>query len=345
LRERIDAYRITGKSLTYQEQQNQLPAIKQVRDDIAALHSQVLQDPLRRLHRAFAAFLQRVLKGERQPGFPRFKGASRYHSFTYPQSGYKLVGNKLTLSKIGSCRLRLSREIQGKIKTCTLKRQVDGWFVIFAVEEPTPKPLPPSGESVGLDVGLEHFATLSTGEVIENPQYFRQSERELKIAQRKVSKKKLRGSNRRKAVRLLAKKHLKIANQRRDFFHKLSKQLIGEFDEIAVEDLNIKGLMKNHHLAKSISDVAWGTFLLILENKAENAGQRVWKVAAAYTTQDCSQCGKREKKSLAVREHRCLACEYVTHRDHNAAQNILARAAPIARVKGASSDDQRIPVL
>ena len=135
---------------------------------------------------------------------------------------------------------------------------------------------------VGIDVGLENFATLSTGEVVENPRYLRKAERELKIQQRKVSKKKLGGSNRRKArASLLAKKHLKVANQRKDFFHKTSLRLIREFDEIAVEDLNIKGLVKNHHLAKSISDAGWETFLSILENKAENAGRRVWKVPAA----------------------------------------------------------------
>ncbi|HET8677271.1 MAG TPA: transposase, partial [Blastocatellia bacterium] len=105
-----------------------------------------------------------------------------------------------------------------------------------------------------------------------------------------------------------------------------------EFDDIGIEDLNIKGMVKNHHLAKSISDAAWNTFLQILQSKAESAGRRVWKVAAAFTSQDCSQCGARVKKSLAVREHRCIECGFVAHRDHNAALNILARTAPLASV-------------
>jgi putative transposase len=332
LRERIDAYQITGKSVNYQQQQNQLPDIKLVREDVATIHSQVLQDPLRRVSRAFDAFFQRCLKGDKKAGFPRFKQKSRYNSFTYPQSGFKLVGNKLTLSKIGSVRLHLSREIEGRIKTCSIKRQVDGWFVIFTVEENQSCFIPKTGKSIGIDVGLENFATLSTGEVIENPRYLRKAERHLKIQQRKVSKKKLGSSNRRKAVRLLARKHLKVANQRKDFFHKSSLRLIREFDEIAVEDLNIKGLVKNHHLAKSISDASWGSFIGILENKAENAGRRVWKVPAAFTSQDCSQCGERVKKSLSQREHRCIGCGYVAHRDHNAALNILGRADQFVRV-------------
>jgi putative transposase len=142
-----------------------------------------------------------------------------------------------------------------------------------------------------------------------------------------------------KAARLLGKKHLKIQNQRQDFFHKTSLDLIRKFDEIAVEDLNIKGLVKNHHLAKSISDASWGTFLSVLENKAANAGRRVWKVPAAFTSQDCSQCGDRVKKSLSQREHRCIGCGLVVHRDHNAALNISARG------RAQSVADSGVPVV
>jgi putative transposase len=324
LQERREAYRVQKTSVNFHSQAIQLPEIKLLRDDVEAIHSQVLQDTLRKLSKAFDAFFRR-LKTTEKAGFPRFKGKDRYHSFTYPQSGFKLVGDKLTLSKIGSVRLRLSRTIEGKIKTCSIKRQVDGWFVIFTVEENQSRYFPKTGVSCGIDVGLENFATLSTGEVKENPRFFRQAEKALKMQQRKVSKKKVRGANRRKAVVLLGKEHLKIQNQRKDFFHKTSLQLIKEYDEIAVEDLNIKGLVKNHHLAKAISDASWGTFLSVLENKAANAGRRVWKVPAAFTSQDCSQCGNRVKKSLAIREHRCIGCGYVAHRDHNAALNISAR--------------------
>ncbi len=342
LQERRDAYAKAGESLSFASQCLELPDVKQARPDLRDVHSQVLQNVLKRLDRGFQNFFRRVRDGAVKAGFPRFKSKHRYNSFTYPQSGWKLEGDKLTLSRIGSMRLRLSREIEGRIKTVTLKRQADGWFVIFAVEESYSPYIPKTGESVGIDVGIENFATLSTGEVIENPKYLGRADRELKIAQRKVSKKKLRGSNRRKAARILARGAKRIANQRRDFFHKLANQITREFDEIAVEDLNIKGMLKNHHLAKSISDAAWNTFLQILIAKAGNAGRRVWKVAAAFSSQDCSRCGERIKKSLAVREHRCTGCGLVLHRDHNAAINIKARAVPFASASIGLRDDQRI---
>ena len=175
LQERRDSYALCHKAINYHHQRVQLPEIKELRIDVAAVYSQVTQDVLRRASRTYDAFFQRCLKGEK-PGFPRFKAKDRYHSFTYPQSGFRLEGDKLHLSKIGSCRIRQSREVEGKIKTCPIKKQVDGWFVVFAVENAGPSPLPQTGEAVGIDVGIENFATLSTGEVIENPRYLKESE-------------------------------------------------------------------------------------------------------------------------------------------------------------------------
>ncbi|MBC7929618.1 MAG: IS200/IS605 family element transposase accessory protein TnpB [Rubrivivax sp.] len=348
LQERRDAWRINRVSLNYHDQRAQLPEIKLIRPDLNALYSQVPQDVLRRLSKTFDAFFRRVKQGQ-IPGFPRFKGKSRYNSFTYPQSGFSLSGDKLTLSKIGSVRLRLSRPIEGKIKICTIRREADGWFVIFTVEENQCRYFPKTNDTCGndtcgIDVGIENFATFSTGAIIENPQYLRRALTQMKIQHRKASKKKRGGSNRGKAARILAKTHLHVAQQRKDFFHKRSLDLIREFDEIAVEELNIRGMVKNHHLAKSISDAAWGSFVLILTSKAENAGRRVWRVPPQFTSQDCSKCGERVKKSLSMREHRCPGCGYLAHRDVNAAQNIKARIAPFARVKVTSPDDQRIPV-
>ena len=187
LQERRDALKLNRISISYVEQANQLGDIKAVRDDLETVHSQVLQDVLKRLDKTFKAFFGRVKKREKA-GFPRFKGKHRFDSFCFPQSGFKLVGDKLTLSKIGSMRIRLSREIVGKIKTCAIKQEVDGWYVIFTAE--TEKELlAKTGESIGVDVGLENFATLSNGEQIENPRFLRQSERRLKTAQRNVSRK------------------------------------------------------------------------------------------------------------------------------------------------------------
>jgi putative transposase len=342
IQERRGAYQINGVSINYHAQAIQLPQIKQVREDVGAVYSQILQDTLRRVDKTFDAFFRRVKNGE-TPGYPRFKSASRYDSFSYPQSGFRLEGDKLHLSKIGSCRVRLSRPIEGTIKTCTIKREPDGWYVVFAVEENQSRFFPKTSAAVGIDVGIENFATFSTGEVVENPQFLRESERGLKTAQRRVSRRPNKRSNRRrKAVKLLAKKHQRIRRQRADFHHKTALNLIREFDAIAVEDLNVRGMVKNHHLAKSISDAGWSQFILILTSKAEEAGRKVVKVNPSYTSQDCSQCGDRVRKTLAAREHRCEKCGFVAHRDHNSAIAIKGRAGLSGMVPVGESREPRI---
>jgi putative transposase len=338
LQERRDAYRFSGISIKYTNQANQLPEIKKERLDVGLVHSQVLQDVLRRLDKSFDGFFRRIAKGEKA-GYPRFKGKTRYDSFTYPQKGFELnvEGKKLWLSKIGSVKVHLSRPIEGTIKTCQIKREADGWYVIFAVEEKTCPYFPKTGKSIGIDVGIESFATPSEGKPIENPQYLRKAERRLKTAQRNVSRKKKRSGNRKKAVKLLAKQHQKVKRQRLDFFHKESRKLIEKYDEVVFEDLNIKGMVRNHHLAKSISDASWGKFIVVHTAKAENAGRSVVKVPAAFTSQDCSGCGSRVRKTLAERVHRCIGCGLVLDRDHNASINIKKRGA------SRSVDGRRLP--
>ena len=341
LQERRDAYQINRLSINYHAQAVQLPQIKQVREDVGEVHSQVLQDTLRRVDKTFGAFFRRCQNGD-SCGYPRFKPASRYDSFTYPQSGFRLEGDKLHLSKIGSCRVRLSHPIEGKIKTCMIKREPDGWYVVFTVEENQSRFFPKTARAVGIDVGIENFATLSTGEVVENPEFLRESERELKAAQRKVSRRKKGSKRRSKAVKLLQKKHQKIRLKRADFHHKTALKIVRKFDAMAVEDLNIKGMVKNHHLAKSISDAGWSQFLLILTSKAESAGRVIIKVNPAYTSQDCSQCGHRVRKTLATREHRCINCGFVAHRDHNSALAIKGRAGLSGMVPVGESREPRI---
>jgi len=341
LQERRDAYQINRLSINYHAQAVQLPQIKQVREDVGEVHSQVLQDTLRRVDKTFGAFFRRCQNGD-SCGYPRFKPASRYDSFTYPQSGFRLEGDKLHLSKIGSCRVRLSRPIEGAIKTCMIKREPDGWYVVFTVEENQSRFFPKTARAVGIDVGIENFATLSTGEVVENPEFLRESERELKAAQRKVSRRKKGSKRRRKAVKLLQKRHQKIQLKRADFHHKTALKIVRKFDAMAVEDLNIKGMVKNHHLAKSISDAGWSQFILILTSKAESAGRVVIKVNPAYTSQDCSQCGHRVRKTLATREHRCINCGFVAHRDHNSALAIKGRAGLSGMVPVGESREPRI---
>ena len=344
LQERRDAWAINRVSVNYATQCAQLSDLRALRPELNGVHSQVLQQTLRKLQRAFENFFRRVKAGG-TPGYPRFKSPDRFDSFCYPQTGFRLAGDKLHLSKIGSCRVRLSRPIEGTIKTCTIKREADGWYVIFAVAENQCRYLPRTGASVGGDVGLENFATLSTGEVIENPRHLHNAERRLKTAQRKVSRRPNKRSNRRrKAVALLQKQHQKVRRQRQDFQHQTALQLIREFDTIAVEDLNIRGLVKNHRLAKSISDAAWHAFFSILTSKAVEAGRQVVKVSPQFTSQDCAKCGQRVRKTLAVREHRCIACGFVAHRDHNAALNIKRRGTPFGE-SGRPLSEPRIPPL
>ena len=322
LQERRDAWKLNRISISYQDQQNQLPEIKAVRDDVRLVYSQVLQSALKRLDKTFKAFFSRVKKGERA-GFPRYKGNNRYDSFTFPQANgcFRLDGNNLYLSKIGKVKIHLSQTMIGKVKTCTIKREVSGWFVIFTVE--TDKEiLPKTGKSIGIDAGIENFMTLSNGEQIENFKYFETSQKRLRVAQRSVSRKKKGSQSRKQAVIQLKKIHQRIKNRRNDFAHKVSTRLVKDFDVIAIEDLNIKGLAKGI-LAKQIHDVAWHSFFQKLEYKAECAGRKLIKVNPNYTSQTCL-CGRREKKTLANRWHHCLECGLSIHRDILSSRIILS---------------------
>lgn len=268
LQERIGAYKEQNISLNYYLQANQLAEIKESRIEFENVHSQILQDVLKRLDKTFKAFFGRVKRGEKA-GFPRFKGKNWFNSFTFPQSGFRLDGDKLKLSKIGKVKIHLSQTVLGKVKTCTIKREVSDWFVIFTVEN-IREILPKTNEFVGIDAGIESFMTLSNGEQIPNFKYFESSHKELRRKQRSVARKKKGSQSRKDAVTNLRKTHEKIKNQRNDFAHKLSTRLVKEFDLIAIEDLNILGMSRGI-LSKQIHDVAWNSFFQKLEYKAENA--------------------------------------------------------------------------
>ena len=319
LQERIGAYQINQISLNYYSQSNQLSDIKKCRTEFQNIHSQILQDVLKRLDKTFKAFFGRVRRQEKA-GFPRFKGKNFFNSFTFPQSGFFLQGDKLKLSKIGSFRIRLSQKVIGKVKTCTVKKEVSGWFVIFTLE--TQKEfLPKTGLAVGIDAGIENFMTLSNGEQIENCRYLEVSQKKIRVIQRSVARKRKGSASRRKAVIKLRKIHAKIKNQRNDFAHKISTRIVKEFDIIAIEKLNILGMSKGI-LAKQIHDVAWNNFFQKLKYKAENAGRSVVEVNPNGTSQTCI-CGARVEKTLAQRQHICLQCGYSNHRDIVSAKVIL----------------------
>lgn len=324
LQERKEAWQKCHVSMNYYQQKAQLPDIRHVREDCAAIHSQVLQDVILRVNRTFQAFFRRVANGEK-PGYPRFKGRNRYHSFTYPQwgNGASLIGNRLLLSKIGYLEVRWSRPLEGTPKTVSIIEEADGWYVCFSCADVPVQPLPLMGEETGIDLGLESFLTLANGEQIPNPRHYRKAEKALAKAQRRKDRRKKGSKRRRKAVRLLAKKYQKVARQRRDFHHKTALALVRQYDTIYFESLQVANLAQNEHLAKSIYDAGWSQFCSILAFKAENAGKRVVAVPPAYTSQVCSGCGMLVRKGLSVRLHECLDCGASLHRDHNAALNIL----------------------
>ncbi len=323
LHQRILSYEEIDISLSKYQQLMFLPLLKSERPTLSQVHSQVLQNVIDRLDKSFQAFFRRSKAGEK-PGFPRFRGIHRYNSFCYPQSGFSLVDKELKLSKIGKIRLKLHRSIEGEIKTCTLRQGVSGdWNVSFSCEVNI-EPLAPKQEAIGIDVGLEHFATLSNGEEISNPRFFKNGEKKLAKAQRKLAPLKKGTKERAKKGKVVAKIHERIGNQRKDFCHKESRKIVDQYQYICIEDLNIKKMIEGSHFAKSITDVSWNQFRQFLTYKAAEAGRQLGAVNPAYTTQECYNCGHRERKELSERMHCCSRCTYSVTRDLNAAQNILA---------------------
>jgi putative transposase len=282
-----------------------------------------------RLDLAFKAYFRRVKAGE-APGYPRFRGAGRYDSFCYPQEGRKGGfrfsddGRTVFLSKVGHVRIVLHRAVRGTIKTCCVKRSGTGkWYVTFSCEGVPAEAVPASETPVGIDVGLATFATLSTGEGIANPRFFRADERALAKAQRRLAKAASGTPERRKRRRPVARVHERIRFRRHDFTHQHSRRIVDRFAVIAVEDLTIKRMVRNYCLAKSIHDAAWGQFAAILSRKAASADRSFVAVNPAYTTQDCAACGHRQVLSLSERVYACPCCGLRLDRDLNAALNIL----------------------
>jgi len=322
LQERIGAYQMRRVSVNYYDQANQLPSIKEVCPEYKEVGSHVLQDVLRRLDKAFQNFFRRVKQGQ-TPGFPRYQGRNRYDSFTFPDiAGWKLDGDRLTLSKIGDCRIILHRPLEGSIKTVTIKREGQHWYVCFSCEVEVAVPTVAVQSEVGLDVGLLHWATLSSGEQIANPRYLRKSLAKLKVEQQSLALKR-RGSNRRKQqVRRVAELHRRVANQRKDFAHKISRRLVDSYDAVYTEDLRLTNMVKLHNMALSFHDAGFGMFNAFGAYKAASAGKLWLQVNPRYTSQTCSGCGVIQKKELSERWHSCL-CGTELDRDHNAAINIL----------------------
>ena len=294
LEERRDTYTESGKSVSRNSQLNRLPELKSSRESLKSVHSQVLQNVAVRVDLAFKALFRRCRAGEKS-GYPRFRSQGRYDSFTYPQSGFRIEkvgklcdGSKVFLSKIGHVKAVIHRPLEGTLKTCTIRLSSSGkWFACFSCEV-EPKRLPESKAAVGVDVGLGTFAVNSEGEKVENPRFFRKEEQALARAQRRLYEVRKGTKERADRRQVVAKIHERIASRRHNFAHQESRKLVDRYGFIAVEDLSVNRINKNHRLAKSIMDAAWSEFTRKLSYKAEWAGRRFVKVHPAYTSQDCS---------------------------------------------------------
>lgn len=325
LTERREAWKRCKISINYYDQANQPRDIRTFDENAAWCNYSSLQQTLRQLRKAFDGFFRRVKAGEKA-GYPRYKGRHWFKSicFVY-DDGLRLRDGKLYIHNVGLVRIFQHRPLpaDADIKMAVLKRDNLGrWFVVFQLEMPDSEPASSDLPEVGLDVGLETFAALSTGELIENPRWLRAAESKLATLQRQRARCAKRSRKYSKLTRQICRLHGHTANQRLDFHHKESAKIAQCFGLIAVEDLNVKGLARSH-VSKSIGDAGWSSFLSMIEYKAESAGSRFIRVSPNGTSQYCSGCGCRVEKDLSVRVHSCPHCGLTLDRDVNAARNIL----------------------
>lgn len=329
LEQRKTTYETLKKSVKYGEQSAQFKAERLTNSYYARLNFSSAQATMKRLDKAFAAFFRRI-KAKQKPGYPRFKGRDHFLTVVFPKhgDGCRLTGNRLYIQNVGKLRVKVHRPHEGAIKTVSLTREGDKWYVVLSCDLGEVMFQPNGLPAVGVDMGLEHFLTTSDGEHVANPRLLKAELPKLRREQRAFCRKKKGGSNRRKARKKVAALHARVKNVRREFHHQTSLRLVRRYGVIAVESLNIQGMLRNRRMARAIADAGWYGFLLTLRSKAERAGCQVVEVDCRGTSQECSGCGITVHKSLSVRTHTCPSCQLVLQRDVNAALNILARARP-----------------
>ena len=328
LEQRKLAYETRGISLNYYAQANQLKELRADDPYQARTNFSSEQATLRRLDTSYQNFFRRCKQGSRAPGFPRFKGRDHFDSVTFPTygDGIRLKDNRLRVQHVGAIRTKVHRAVEGTVKTASIKRESDKWFVVLSCDLGDVVVPPSTLPAGGIDVGLEVFLTTSDGQRIENPRYLKAEIPQLRRLQRATSRKNRGGRNRRKASRRVRVLHARVRNLRHEHHHQTALFLIRLYGLIGVEGLRVSNMLKNHSLARAISDAGWAGFVNVLRCKAERAGAEVVAVNPAWTSQDCSGCGVEVPKKLGERWHTCPHCGLSLHRDENAARNILARA-------------------
>jgi putative transposase len=333
------AFEAKAKIPSYADTTRQLTILKKAPETVwlADIHSQVLQQTLKDLEKGVKFFFTQRAK-KRNVGFPCFKKKGIKDSFRYPQ-GIKGENGRVYLPKIGWLRYYDSRPIGGVIKQATIKRKGDHWYIHIVCEIPhviAPVAINPD-TTIGIDLGLTYFATLSNGQKIENPTYLKKELAKLRFAQRQLSRKKKGSSNRRKAAAHVAKLHERVSNKRKDFLHKVSTELVKNHDTLAVEHLSIAGMIRNRRLARAIADVGWAQFVDFLKYKATWFGKRVVQVGRFLpTSKQCSSCDQLQEMPLCVRRYACKSCGLDLDRDLNASINIRAAGLAVLACGGNS---------
>jgi putative transposase len=326
LAERMTAWENERRSVSKYELLAKVKEYRRENPYAGQLHSHILQVVVSDLDQAFQAFFRRVKTGV-NPGYPRFKGRNRFDSFGLKEygNGFKLNGRRLRLTGIGRLRVRWHRPIEGTIKTIRIRKQAGEWYACFACEVEG-QPLEPTDREIGIDVGVYHLLATSENEIVANPRWYREEQKKLRVIQRRVARCKLGGANRCKSVLALQRHHEYIANRRKDYLDKLVNYFVSHYDRIALEDLQIHGMVRSHLLSKSILDAGWGYLKQRLIDKAAEAGRRVLLVNPSYSSKTCYSCGSLfSELSLADRWVDC-SCGISMDRDVNAACNILKRA-------------------
>ncbi len=345
------AYEVTGK---HQTALSQWPYFREWRNTFpdVILNASSLQHVLRRVDKAYSAFFRRIKAGE-TPGHPRFKGKGRYDSLEYTYGdGVKLVYDEpfdrfvLRVQNVGEVKVKLHRFLpdSAAVKYAVLRRKCGNWYVHLMLDMPDVTAEPNGKPAVGCDVGLLRLLTLSDGTEVDNPRWFREALADLRVAQRRLARRKKGSHRRRNAAQLVTRLHEHVANQRKDFWHKTTFDLVRTYGLIAVEDLSLAFMLQNGNLSRSAHDAGLGQFRQFLDYKAVDAGSHVTTVNAAYTSQMCSGCGELVKKDLSVRVHVCPHCCLELDRDLNAARNILFLALNSARIEPSGANVGQWPV-